>query len=75
MPKRIALILGILILLSEAAFLYLSFNRQKAPVVLEKKQEEINGDISVLILGQVAEGQGGQWHFAPGLTDTIVLLY
>lgn len=31
--------------------------------------------ISVLILGRVAEGQGGRWHRAPDLTDAIVLFY
>jgi len=36
----------------------------------EKVQEE---DITLLILGRVAEGQGGQWHAAPGLTDAIVI--
>lgn len=36
----------------------------------EREQEE---DITILILGRVAEGQGGQWHAAPGLADAIVI--
>ncbi|MFH1694483.1 MAG: LCP family protein [Patescibacteria group bacterium] len=31
--------------------------------------------LSVLVLGQVGLGQGGQWHFAPDLVDTIILLH
>ncbi len=32
-------------------------------------------DLAVLVLGQVAPGEGGQWHNAPELADSIVLVY
>ena len=32
------------------------------------------GEITLLVLGRVAEGQGGQWHAAPNLTDAIVIV-
>src|SRR4030042_223043 len=32
-------------------------------------------EVAVLVLGQVGVGQGGQWHFAPELVDTITLFY
>ena len=38
-----------------------------------RREEKIDEDISLLILGRVAEGQGGQWHAAPNLTDAIVI--
>ena len=31
-------------------------------------------DVSILVLGRVAEGQGGRWHAAPNLVDAIVLI-
>lgn len=35
----------------------------------------IGQDLEVLVLGQVAPGEGGQWHNAPELADSIVLVY
>lgn len=35
----------------------------------------IGQDLTVLVLGQVAPGEGGQWHNAPELADSIVLVY
>ena len=35
----------------------------------------ISQDLAVLVLGQVAPGEGGQWHNAPELADSIVLVY
>jgi len=35
----------------------------------------IGQDLAVLVLGQVAPGEGGQWHNAPELADSIVLVY
>lgn len=35
----------------------------------------ISTDLAVLVLGQVAPGEGGQWHNAPELADSIVLVY
>lgn len=35
----------------------------------------ISQDLAVLVLGKVAPGEGGQWHNAPELTDSIVLVY
>ncbi|MBI3088845.1 MAG: LCP family protein [Candidatus Colwellbacteria bacterium] len=35
----------------------------------------ISQDLAVLVLGRVAPGEGGQWHNAPELADSIVLVY
>ncbi len=35
----------------------------------------ISQDLALLVLGRVAPGEGGQWHNAPELTDSIVLAY
>ena len=35
----------------------------------------ISRDLAVLVLGRVAPGEGGQWHNAPELADSIVLVY
>src|SRR3989304_6099065 len=35
----------------------------------------ISRDLAVLVLGQVSPGEGGQWHNAPELADSIVLVY
>ena len=35
----------------------------------------ISTDLAVLVLGQVSPGEGGQWHNAPELADSIVLVY
>ncbi|PIR98323.1 MAG: hypothetical protein COT88_02305 [Candidatus Colwellbacteria bacterium CG10_big_fil_rev_8_21_14_0_10_41_28] len=41
----------------------------------ENREVVINdeGEINFLILGQVGVGQGGEWHQAPGLADTIIV--
>lgn len=35
----------------------------------------IRQDLAILVLGQVSPGEGGQWHNAPELADSIVLVY
>src|SRR3989344_6024083 len=35
----------------------------------------ISQELAVLVLGQVSPGEGGQWHNAPELADSIVLVY
>ncbi len=35
----------------------------------------ISQDLAVLVLGQVGPGEGGRWHNAPELADSIVLVY
>jgi LCP family protein required for cell wall assembly len=80
---RKSIIIFITLLLS-AALIYLLYpelkklNEERTVFVIENTDQELKnnaGDISVLILGQVGEGQGGKWHFSPDLTDTIVLAY
>ncbi|MDP3953295.1 MAG: LCP family protein [bacterium] len=76
MFKRIAVALGALILLSAIGFTFQNFlGRDNLIEVI--KDEEVKGteDLTVLVMGQVAPGQGGRWHFSPNLTDAIVLVY
>lgn len=35
----------------------------------------ISQDLAILVLGQVSPGEGGRWHNAPELADSIVLVY
>lgn len=35
----------------------------------------VNQDLAVLVLGRVAPGEGGRWHNAPELADSMVLVY
>jgi LCP family protein required for cell wall assembly len=34
-----------------------------------------SSDLAVLVLGQVAPGEGGRWHHSPNLTDSLILVY
>ena len=67
----VALLILVLILLG-IGFIANS-GEKSASFFSDKKEEKINDGISLLILGRVAEGQGGQWHAAPNLTDAIVI--
>ncbi len=51
------------------------FTKERVLYFLQEKNDKRQEDISVLILGRVAEGQGGQWHRAPKLVDTIILFH
>lgn len=77
MPRSLFKALVWIILLAGLAFLsYAMLSGEKIEVV--SKEIEINdadSPLSILTLGQVGSGQGGQWHFAPDLADAIVLLY
>jgi len=70
------LIVVALLLVGLAFISYEALKEEKVGII--SKGEEINNtneSFSVLALGQVGVGQGGQWHFAPDLADSIVLIY
>jgi len=76
MSKRIAITLGILVLLGSLAFVSRELvNRERVINVATEQRQEASEDIAVLVLGHVGVGQGGTWHFSPNLTDSIVLIY
>jgi len=71
MRTAIALLILIALLLGVG---YLASSREWSTTFLrDKTTEEPGEEVSILILGRVAEGQGGQWHAAPNLTDAIVI--
>ena len=71
MRTFIALAILILILLGLG---YLANSGEKSASFFSDIREKRTGEgVSLLILGRVAEGQGGQWHAAPNLTDAIVI--
>lgn len=76
MLKRIFIGSLILLVLSGIAFVArVILDRERISSVVVNEEVGREEDIAVLFLGQVAPGEGGQWHFAPGLVDTIVLVY
>jgi LCP family protein required for cell wall assembly len=58
-------------------FLSPDLNRERIALKVDRgsNPELFRNDVAVLVLGQVGEGQGGRWHFAPDLTDAMVLAY
>ena len=50
-----------------------SRGEQTTTFLKDKIERGPSGEITVLILGRVAEGQGGKWHVAPNLTDAILV--
>lgn len=87
--KAIIFFAFLLILLAAAAFLgpakNYEFNNPKIsslsaknnailPRLADSNQDNQQEDFSFLLLGKVGSGQGGQWHSAPNLADTIILV-
>ena len=71
----------LILLVSLAALFGVSFLGKT--IIDEKRTIDINNpdvstseieDINILVLGKVGEGQGGQWHTAPDLVDTIFVV-
>lgn len=76
MIKRILFVLFGLIFLAGIAFVGNALLGQERVSRIDREtSEQDNKDVAVLILGKVGVGQGGQWHAAPNLVDTIVLTY
>jgi len=71
MRTFVAIIILLLILLG-IGFIA-NFGERNSDFFGNKDKEKIEEETSFLILGRVAEGQGGQWHLAPNLTDAIVI--
>ena len=74
MWKVVAAIFFIILLGVVAAYFLVSSGDSAASFFLAKYNKANEGDITFLVLGRIAEGQGGQWHNAPGLTDAIVIV-
>jgi len=72
MRTVIAVIILLLILVGVG--IIASSGEQSTTFFKDKDIENPEEEVSILILGRVAEGQGGQWHAAPNLTDAIVVL-
>ncbi len=74
MPRKnliiLASFLGIVILISFAGLL-----SQERFYFFGSNDFFDRNDLAVLVLGEVASGEGGRWHQAPQLADTIVLVY
>src|SRR3990167_5011968 len=70
---RTYIALAILIIILFGLGYLANFGENRASFLSDKREEKIDDKVSLLILGRVAEGQGGQWHAAPNLTDAIVV--
>ncbi|MBI2010849.1 MAG: LCP family protein [Candidatus Colwellbacteria bacterium] len=73
MPKK-GIILISLALIGLIILSALVFSRERIYSFLgdgNKKSE----DLAILVLGEVAPGEGGRWHEASGLADAILLVY
>ena len=67
-----AAILFILAVIFFAAF----FGDERIALRLQRDEGGLpEHEVNVLLLGRVAEGQGGRWHLAPGLVDTVVVFH
>lgn len=67
-------IIFLLLLAGAGAFFLSTFDKERVSYFWDNPERIEKEDITVLILGRVAEGQGGRWHSAPGLTDAIVIV-
>ena len=73
MRKAVSIIF-ILLLVGVGVFFLSTFDKERVSYFWENSKNENKEDITILVLGRVAEGQGGRWHSAPGLTDAIVII-
>ena len=70
------ILIWIIILAGLVLLSYVFLSNEKVAVISKEINTSSNNEpLSILALGQVGIGQGGQWHFAPDLADAIVLLY
>jgi LCP family protein required for cell wall assembly len=77
-PRNVLWVLGLIsiLLISLAFILYGALGKEKISIMPGgTNTNSINEPLSVVALGQVGVGQGGRWHFAPNLTDSIVLIH
>ncbi|KKU11501.1 MAG: Cell envelope-like protein function transcriptional attenuator common domain protein [Parcubacteria group bacterium GW2011_GWB1_45_7] len=71
MRTAVAIIILLLILVGIG---YLADSGEQSTTFFKNGDDsESSDEVSLLILGRVAEGQGGQWHAAPNLTDAIII--
>ena len=77
MIKKIIIVIGGLVLIAGLVFATQGFLKERRTITISNDSNEITnslGEINILILGKVGAGQGGQWHAAPDLVDTILLV-
>ena len=70
---RTAVTVTLLLLILLGVGFLASRGEQTTTFLKDKIERGPSGEITVLILGRVAEGQGGKWHVAPNLTDAILV--
>jgi len=71
--RKTSAIIILITIAGTIAFFASTANRGRISYFWDNPEQEQDEDITILILGRVAEGQGGRWHAAPGLTDAIVI--
>lgn len=64
----------LLLLLSGAIFFTIHSGDERVALWDKPLEEKVEGEVTILALGRIAEGQGGTWHAAPNLTDAIVVI-
>ena len=70
------LVLATLLLAGLAFASYGVFGGDKIDIISrETDTDNVSEPFSVVALGRVGVGQGGKWHFAPDLADSIVLIH
>lgn len=72
-------VLGLVLLflaIAGAGLFVLNSTDERTALLWERPREEAaEKEVNTLILGRIAEGQGGIWHAAPKLTDAIVVVH
>lgn len=72
--RKAGQIILLLLLVGAGAFFLSTFDKERVSYFWDNPERVGEEDVTILILGRVAEGQGGRWHSAPGLTDAIVII-
>ncbi len=75
MPKKGTVIISLALLALIILATLVSSREQIYSFLGDGNRDEKSEDLAVLVLGEVAPGEGGRWHQAPELADAILLVY
>lgn len=72
--RKVGTIIFLMAIAGTIAFFASTADKERISYFWDNLGQEKEEDITILVLGRVAEGQGGRWHAAPGLVDAIVIV-
>ncbi|HEY4498218.1 MAG TPA: LCP family protein [Candidatus Paceibacterota bacterium] len=74
-PKKGTVIISLALLTLIILAALVSSREQIYSFLGDGNLDEKSEDLAILVLGEVAPGEGGRWHQASGLADAIMLIY